>query len=238
MFSKIYAEKEALLYQLNMFKELSNNLYHAYFIEGEKTAVLPELYKFFEKQLGFATRGNPDFWSGEYDALGIDEGRWLKESQLKKACGERKVFVISVNSITREAQNSLLKVFEEPTPNTHFFIISNSAEFLLPTLKSRLIILSRQKQDADESVFENFLSKKFNDRIKFLAGIIEDKSKSGAISFLNSLEFALKSKLEINKNNSHIFEEIIKCRNYLGDRSPSVKLILEHISLLVPVLSN
>jgi DNA polymerase III delta prime subunit len=193
-----------------MFKDFPKNLHHAYFIEGERESALPELLKFFEKKLGIKTQGDPDFLSFEYDAFGIDEGRWLKEAQMRKPVGERKIFVISLNSITHEAQNSLLKVFEEPAPNTHFFIISKSSESLLPTLKSRLqIILAKTEKEEDNSANE-FLKMNLKQRLDFLADMIEDKSKTQAIDFLNNLEMALSEKTDIKKN-TLVFEEIIKC---------------------------
>ena len=66
----------------------------------------------------------------------------MKDRQQKKSLdGGKKIFVISTNSITREAQNSLLKIFEEPTEGTHFFLILSSSRILIPTLKSRLHVI-------------------------------------------------------------------------------------------------
>jgi DNA polymerase III gamma/tau subunit len=80
-----------------------------------------------------------------YETFGVDEGRELKEAQLSKSFGGgKKIFVISFETITVEAQNSLLKVFEEPTPDTHFFLISRTGSRLLPTLRSRIVFLQTE----------------------------------------------------------------------------------------------
>ena len=59
----------------------------------------------------------------------------------------KKIFIIETGFFTREAQNSLLKVFEEePTEGTHFFVFTPSAETLLPTLRSRMVILHQKRK--------------------------------------------------------------------------------------------
>jgi DNA polymerase III delta prime subunit len=220
------------------------NLHHAYLIEGEREDVISKLLFFFEKELNFQIKNNPDFWQGEYDTFGIDEGRYINELQNKKSFSEGKqIFVIQTNFITREAQNSLLKMFEEPTPNTHFFIIINSSEVLLPTLKSRLQILKMWLSDSHQNnEVVDFLKMPVAERLKFVSKFFGDTKKkipadkSGAIIFLNNLEKTLREKINISKATEKeifSFKEILKCRSYLNDRSPSVKSLLEHISLIV-----
>jgi DNA polymerase III delta prime subunit len=220
------------------------NLHHAYLIEGEREGVISKLLFFFEKELNFQTQNNPDFWQGEYDTFGIDEGRYINELQNKKSFSEGKqIFVIQTNFITREAQNSLLKMFEEPTPNTHFFIVMSSGEVLLPTLKSRLQIIKKRTSNVlqNEEV-KNFLKMSVGDRLKFVSKFFGDNKKKipadkiGAINFLNQLEKTLREKTDIAKATPEqifAFEEIIKARSYLNDRSPSVKNLMEHISLIL-----
>ena len=119
-----------------MFK-LDKNLHHAYCFEGDVDYITDLLLNFLEKD--FKIKGNPDFWMGEYDRFGINDGRKINDFQLRKA--DKKIIVIKTNFITREAQNSLLKMFEEPTANTHFFIIVPSKEILLPTLQSKSLLI-------------------------------------------------------------------------------------------------
>ena len=221
------------------------NLHHAYLIEGECDFVFSKLLNFLEKDLGFCAQNNPDFWCGEFDTLGIDEGRKINDLQNKKSfLGSKKIFVIKTNFITIEAQNSLLKMFEEPTDNTHFFLIMGSSEVLLPTLKSRLMLIeygSTTSVESNTSVKE-FLKSSPAKRLKIVSEFFGDTKKKipadkgGAIKFLNELENILREKVDINKitqKEIFVFNEIIKCRSYLNDRSPSVKNLLEHISLII-----
>lgn len=52
---------------------------------------------------------------------------------------EKKVLIIkSIESLSFEAQNALLKITEEPPSRTSFFFVSNDENSILPTLLSRL----------------------------------------------------------------------------------------------------
>lgn len=223
-----------------------DNLHHAYLIEGDREIVFNEVLNFLEKELGFSIQNNSDFWQGDFDTFGIDDGRKINELQSKKSfSGGKQIFVIKTNFLTREAQNSLLKMFEEPTENTHFFLIMSSGEVLLPTLKSRLMILKKWAPDTQQSGFAGeFLKMNIGERMEFIKQFFADTKKDkkadrgGAIEFLNNLEKVLREKLDmkkVGKEDIFIFEEISKCRNYLNDRSPSVKMLLEHISTITPV---
>ena len=72
--------------------------------------------------------------------------------------GENKVLIIAASRAYHEAQNALLKIFEEPTADTHFFLVMPSSEGLLPTLKSRLYIVEGESGNRGEAEAKGFLS--------------------------------------------------------------------------------
>lgn len=212
-------------------------LHHACLVEGEKEEVFVGLCDMLEKEMNFPTKGNPDFWHGEFETFGIDDGRGIKELQTRKSIThDKQIFVISAKFFTTEAQNSLLKVFEEPTEGTHFFIITPNAETLLPTLRSRMLIISEPRSNLDSrlgsTLAEEFLRSGKAKRLELLKDIIEEKDKSAAISFLDNLERSLYK--ELGDLNLKLLSEIIKCKKYLNSRAPSVKMILEHVVLITP----
>ncbi len=231
------------------------NLHHAYLLEGEKELVFQYLLNFLEKELNFQISANPDFYIESFDTFGINDGRLIKDFQSKKSITEGKqIIIIQTNFITNEAQNSLLKMFEEPSKNTHIFLIIPSSENLLTTLKSRLTIIksldltdpsknnslgsARSKLEVGEFLQAN-ITKRFELIKVFLPKKKDEKAdKAGAILFLNSLEKILYEKFKSscleNIDFENIFYEINQCRSYLNDRSPSVKMILEHLSQIIP----
>lgn len=56
--------------------------------------------------------------------------------------GNRVVVIHPAEALNPAASNALLKTLEEPSPNTHFLLVSHQPHFLLPTIKSRSFSLS------------------------------------------------------------------------------------------------
>jgi len=244
--------------------DTSKNLHHAYLLEGKREIIFQELLDFLGTKLNFSVISNPDFWVGDFDTLGIDDSRAIKSFQSNKSFAEdhKKILVIKTNFITHEAQNSLLKVFEEPTENTHLFLIMPSGEGLLSTLKSRLMVLKELgvalSSDSPKLGVEEFLKADVTKRFELIKVFLpkekeplnlrsgKDKiSKTEVINFLNELEMELYKNFQTkrataspspsNSDIENIFSEIRQCRSYLNDRSPSVKMILEHLSQIISV---
>jgi DNA polymerase III delta prime subunit len=219
-------------------------LHHAYILEGERDPTYEALKVFLEKDLNFSIKGNPDFYFLTTEKFGVDESRELKERQQQKAiAGGKKIFVILANTFSREAQNSLLKILEEPTEGTHFFIIMPSADRLLPTLQSRVMIIrSKEGAMATGSAFkaEEFIKAKPALRLEMIKGMLErlkkgEITKSNFLAFLNEIEQIKATKVRSNTpaNERRNMEELLKMRNYIQDQSSSAKLILEYLALTI-----
>jgi hypothetical protein len=207
-----------------------NTLHHAYFIEGEKTSALASLEAFLKDAFGISRQGHPDVHYSEYDSFGIDESRSLQEMQsMRPVMGDKKIFILVTGAITSEAQNSLLKVFEEPTPGTHFFVIASSARLLLPTLKSRMVVVRHESapNDMGQAGAQAFMEMSYKDRLAFVATMIEEKDKTIVEGFLAALiqELHIMGKMKAVR-------EIMPMMGYLKDRASSLKLILERVALL------
>lgn len=218
------------MHNLHHLAELTH---HAYLLVGVK---LDHLLYHLKKHHDIEPRGNPDFFHEKYETLGIDESRRIKELHASKAfvAGTKRIFIIETSGITHEAQNSLLKIFEEPHEFTHFFIIMPSASMLLPTLRSRLYIIESEKGEHEGLVdTEKFLKLSAKDRIAYVDDIAKDIAdekleKSDAVKFLVALEIILSKETEKNKKT---LKAILKARDYMNDRSPSVKQLLEFVVL-------
>ncbi len=231
------------------------NLHHAYLIEGDKDKVLPEVLKFVEG-LGVKTSGNADFSLVSADSFKIEDARSLKAMSAEKgsAMGLR-VFVISANSFLLEAQNTLLKMFEEPIENTIFFLIVPDKNSLLKTLVSRFYLVGARRGLAPESdQAEKFIKLPVSSRIDFLKELLQeeegeeeetyglDSSRSKALKFLNSLESTLHKQIflraPLKNQNLSIFEHFFKVRKYLRMPGSSAKSLMESVALNIPNLSK
>ncbi|MEI8174471.1 MAG: hypothetical protein WCG28_00800 [bacterium] len=191
-----------------------NNLHHAYLIEGNRNEIVPEIFSFFES-LNIKTSGNPDFCHIVIDNFKVDEAFDLRSMSSNRGfSSSKKIFLICVNSFSLDAENVLLKMFEEPIENTHFFLVVPDINSLLATLVSRFYVISTN-QDLTEEMknAEKFISISLPKRIDFLKELlvepeekdeygnkiaILDSTRSEAIKFLNALEVVLHSKLVKN----------------------------------------
>lgn len=212
--------------------------HHAYFIHAFRD-VAQRLKDFLKKEFHIEHSKNPDFYHEKFETLGIDESRRIKENHLSKSFteGSKRIFIIEASGITHEAQNSLLKIFEEPNEDSHFFLIMSSSEILLPTLRSRLFIIKSNEENEENQAIkdaERFLKLSKKDKIDFvdeMAKKISDEkaNKSDAQEFLAALEIVFYKKNELK--NTEALKVILKAKDYMSDRSPSIKQLLEFVAL-------
>ena len=79
----------------------------------------------------------------------------------KDDINQRRVCVIdSIDDLSNDAINSLLKIIEEPNPNSHFIIINHNQKSLIPTIRSRSQIIkfkSTNRGDFFNSIRRDFI---------------------------------------------------------------------------------
>jgi DNA polymerase III delta prime subunit len=222
------------------------DLYHSYVVEGEPKETANVILRFLEDR-GDIERKSPDTLLQIYESLTIDDALLIKgwHSQLGITNG-KKVCVIAAKFINREAEQTLLKIIEEPAKGTHFFIVVPDASLLLDTIISRThIVKIEQSRDKDlEKLVGDFMKMEPKERIEKITEMIKenkDEESSGrlrsfATNFINEIEkvIHLKFKKDTNdKNTIFILEELQKSRGYLSTPGASVKIILENIALIV-----
>ncbi|MSU44617.1 hypothetical protein EXS45_00300 [Candidatus Nomurabacteria bacterium] len=230
-----------------------NNLHHAYLIEGNRDEIVPEILKFCE-DLKIKIVGNPDVSHISIDNFKIEDARNLKSYTTEKSfSSSKKIFIISANNFLLEAQNSLLKIFEEPIENTHFFVIVPDSNSLLKTLVSRFYLI-REKTPTEIRNAEKFINMSLKDRIDFVKELLAeseeeneegneivtlDSSRSKALKFLNTLEFFL-HRQSVSKKHFDIsyIEHFFKVREFLRMPGSSAKTLMESVALIIPVLKN
>ena len=218
-------------------------LHHAHVLAGMYDDIFPILTSAIACNLGVEVKGNPDVVVEYYEMLGVDEARGFKDAQTRVAfAGKRKIFIIGAKSFTHEAQNALLKTFEEPTPDTHFFIILPRAEMLLPTLRSRVLVTSLSTSSTDESkIFAGkFITASLEDRFAMIKKLTEKKSgepidRELVRRVLDTLERTLYTQRvgKTDETTSRIFRELFQAKTYLADRGSSPKMLLEHLAIIM-----
>lgn len=211
--------------------------HHAYLLEGSRSGAKDYLASFlFER--GFNTDQNPDYHIFEDVSFSVDDARSIREMARNKPLGSRKVFVFLPSRFSEESQNALLKVLEEPTPDTHFFILLPAREMLLPTLLSRLEIIRLNRWEAGDNQYmkdaEKFLGLSKPARLAFIKKLVdknklEEDERVFLAPFLDSLLLILKGRGAKMKDIKPVYKE----RLYADDPAAMPKLILEHLALVL-----
>jgi hypothetical protein len=218
---------------------MAGDIHHAYLLVGESNAAEEFLHSFWLEK-GVRLNGSPDFFLFSEALFGIDEARSITESASRKAFVEKKVFFIAPERITVEAQNALLKTFEDPYEDTHFFLCVREEELILPTLRSRMQVLRISRSDLNtDSQGPTFDAKKFfklglKERLNFAKKFADSDLLAGrqgrSLSvFLDELLTLLRA--DVKKSDA--LNKVYQVRRYSDDRAASARLILEHIALVL-----
>jgi len=241
------AEDSIEVNTLNTLQIKPKDLYHAYGIHGNVDTISVEVLVYIKKELGITIENNPDFIRERYETLTIDNVRSLRDvhAGMKFSDTDPRIFLLEIFGATREAQNGLLKMLEEPKEGNHFFIIIPSMDILLPTLRSRLQIVNSNNDNNENKIVAHeattFIAANLKDRMATVAAMAtavsdEKTTKHSVISFLNSLEYALYVKAGMpdkRAQKANVFATIALARAYMNDRAPSVKMLLEYVALSV-----
>jgi DNA polymerase III delta prime subunit len=221
---------------------MSDTRHHAFVIEAGGEEGIKFAREWLARELGMKGENNPDISTFTYGLFSVGDARRVCESAVQAPiAGEYKAIVIGANRAYHEAQNALLKLFEEPPKNTYLFLILPSLGGLLPTLRSRVQIQGRKIEGREYKVSEE--AEKFLKATKEKRSAIIKKLATGSdeeerrenrdevIAIVNGVEAALAT--DVAKN-AETLREVATLRGYLYDRSAPVRMILEHLSLVLP----
>ncbi len=159
-FDKVWGHKEAV--RLLKAAIQSGHIGHAYIFEGAFGVGKYTLATAFAKAiLGIESETHPDLITvtnalyGEEkkkDGLSIDSVRQMRQDvYVKPYLAKQKVYILPHGDLMGiEAQNCLLKVFEEPPEYCTIIILAENANALLQTIRSRAVLLRLHPLAADE----------------------------------------------------------------------------------------
>lgn len=155
------------------FDTLQKSLPHATLLSGEKGVGLATLARAIAGQNTlFISPMDTDGKPSEKGSITAAIIRQLYTDT--RSIHERMVIIIDdADTMTPAAQSACLKLFEEPTANTHFILTSHRPELLLPTIRSRLQIhhvplLTDTQTDELIASFQN-LSDGQKSQLRFIA---------------------------------------------------------------------
>jgi hypothetical protein len=220
--------------------------HHAFVIEAEAEEGIRAAQAWAKKELGMKIENNPDVVVRQYGLLSVEDARRVSELAASVAfAGDTKVIIIAAGRAYHEAQNALLKLFEEPPPGTYLFLIMPTLGGLLPTLRSRIQILDShvgRSTSYISEMAEEFMKASKEKRsalIKKLASGSDEEerreNREAALAIINGIEAAACRNRGFTKPPiAQLLRDIAELRGHLYDRSAPVRMILEHLSLVTP----
>jgi DNA polymerase III delta prime subunit len=228
--------------------------HHAYYVSGETEQGIARARTYVSEQLGIEVVANPDVMLLRHGLLSVDDARKIRSiAELSPTTGSQKVLIISAIRLFHEAQNALLKLFEEPPAGTVLILIIPSEGMLLPTLRSRLLVLPVVNDvagvtDSISIEAQEFLKAGKVEREKIFTKIV-DRSKSdkddekqaarlSAIRLVEGLMRDAHTKWQAEKASPKkkelqlLLEDLNAFIPILHERSAPLKLIFEHLQLV------
>lgn len=135
----------------------------------------------------------------------------IKEAYISS--NEKKYIFLCGKVFRKEAQNSLLKILEEPPSNIVFIIITNSKSTILPTIFSRMPHKILRKTKEKEELSLDIKKLDLKDVYEFLK-MNQRVDKKESISFVESLLLKInKEKITLSQAELELFSKSIKLLN-------------------------
>lgn len=167
------------------------------------------------------------------DRFSIDDARELSaQAQQTPFQGNKRVFVIGCNALAVEAQNALLKLFEEPPVHALFYVVVPQTAQLLPTLESRLQIVKQSDEGAHaDDHFKEFAQASYAERLLRIAQKTKEKDVQWIEAIVRGVE-----KVAHEERSKQLLQAVLFTRKYIETKGASAKMLLEELALLLPVL--
>ncbi|KKT42252.1 hypothetical protein A2W54_02850 [Candidatus Giovannonibacteria bacterium RIFCSPHIGHO2_02_43_13] len=201
---------------------------HAYLFSGtdemaknEATeCIFVELLKVELKKIG----NHPDFYQVESDPITIDDVRVLKsKASVGPLVGKRCVFYIKkIENLSWQAAPALLKLLEEPGPNSFILASTENANSVLPTLRSRFAHIKFTGRASSKKIEKPAIPKKAPEGDEAAAFLME------ALNYARVL-----AKKESTRENVSRFSGLLKAVSELSDPTVNKRLLAEYAIMLL-----
>ncbi len=167
-----------------------------------------------------------DVTAFKYRQLTIADARALNNLAAQRPFQKpERIFILTFESATTEAQNALLKLFEEPTLTSRFYLIFPLEDVLLPTLRSRLMLKQVIHTNAEGALAKEFLRASYAERLELIAAKLKDTEETWSLNLIRELEYEVRGKGKTGA------EALVFIAEYMRAPGASKKMLLEHLAL-------
>ncbi len=216
----------------------TGNLHHAYLVVGGAEEGLKEVHAVLEKR-GVHIPGNLDVLSISVPELDIDTVREVLYPFISLTpLGEAKYLVLSFSRANHSSQNALLKVVEEGSGRTNFFLCVDAVGHVLPTLRSRTIVVNTDVEHVtntdEKKEAEEFLAGSFADRLETVESFAKTISKTQDRAPVRAFVRELLIRAYAQAFPAPALKDLVQADQYLRLQGASPKAILGHLAVSLP----
>jgi DNA polymerase III delta prime subunit len=211
-------------------------MHHAYLVEGSLSQ-FEALLQSARSLFGFSKEGDPDVHIKVEEKFSIEDVRDLAAEASLKSISGRALYVLSLGSISHDAQQAMLKLFEEPKVGVIFVVLTPPGS-IMPTLRSRFAEYPEKLEEKlANPAATKFLAASGKERSAQITALLKDDEgvKERVRELLNGLEWIFYKKIKTEEGKKAL-EEIMVVRGYISDRSASLKMLLEHLAIALPIV--
>lgn len=176
------------------------------------------------------------------DVLQIETVRSLRQYAYQApVTGSYRWLVVSARVYTHAAQNALLKILEEPPQTTKIILVVPSIEQLLPTVRSRLSILSSDNntstamQSTRDEAAHNWIHSSVADRLDHVAQLHKKGQGMQLSQLLSAVTQTLATqRLSLSAEQQILLADIVQFSVRSG---ASRKYLLEAVAIAMPIIA-
>lgn len=214
--------------------------HHAYLATGDLEASIARARSFAERELGLAGTDHPDLIVLRYGHFPVEEARRIVDLASRAALGEHRLIVIAAERLFHEAQNALLKAFEEPPKGTVLVLAVPTEGQVIATMRSRLLPLPEEGEG--EHAFHPFVAATPAERAKLVEKLLarsksdkdEEKQAARAEALRIVGDVTRAAHREGSGKHAQLLQELDRFTPILHERSAPLKLVFEHLLLVIP----
>lgn len=164
--------------------------------------------------------------------IAVSQMRQLNELFYHHHSQQRVIIIEDFDTASEEAQNALLKILEEKTVNTQFFLVTSNYLSVLPTIRSRSRIEIMKGDHACDDVEDVTTALLIKDPKLLSHSSVVNMNAEKAVQLCDNLIMSLRGHLISDKTQTpHLIKEIIKIKQLLLQNNLNPQLGIDYLIL-------
>jgi len=174
----------------------------------------------------------------EKEEISIEQARQIKKEIIVRAAHKRLFIINKFDNASYEAQNALLKTFEENTANNLFMLLAINIERIIPTIRSRskMIFLEKSRGIKMRDNIVKLLDSLLVDKSYAFFGMkpFQTNTKDEVLLIIDEIIFYFKKKLkENNLACVKIIKKAISLKELLQNNNLNPQLTLDNLLIFI-----